>query len=76
MRHSILFTFFLFMFFSKAQNTFDYTLEILPVNVTNLPGLHSFVFGQHENKWLLIGGRKDGLHARQPFNAFPSTSNN
>lgn len=76
MRHSILFTFFLFMFFSKAQNTFDYTLELLPVNVTNLPGLHSFVFGQHENKWLLIGGRKDGLHARQPFNAFPSTSNN
>lgn len=66
----------LFFVFSKAQNTFDYTLELSPVNITNLPGLHSFVFGQHEDKWLLIGGRRDGLHARQPFNAFPSASNN
>lgn len=76
MRQSIIIFSFILMLFSNAQNTFDYTLELLPVNVTNLPGLHSFAFGQHQDKWLLIGGRKDGLHARQPFNAFPSTNNN
>lgn len=66
------------VFFSniKSQNTFEYTLELLPINITNLPGLHSFAYGQHQGKWLIIGGRKDGLHARQPFNAFPANSNN
>jgi len=64
------------LLFSNAQNTFDYTLELLPINIPNLPGLHSFAFGQHQDKWLLIGGRKDGLHARQPFNAFPMANNN
>ncbi|MDO8896527.1 MAG: hypothetical protein Q7V19_02670, partial [Bacteroidales bacterium] len=31
---------------------------------------------QHDSKWLIIGGRKDGLHARQPFAAFPASHNN
>jgi hypothetical protein len=38
--------------------------------------LHSFAYAQYNNKWLIIGGRKDGMHARQPFNAFPSANNN
>lgn len=29
-----------------------------------LPGLHSFAEAQHEGRWLLIGGRKDGLHPK------------
>lgn len=60
---------------SIAQQGFEYTVELTPVSVAGLPGLHSFAFGQYEGKWLLIGGRKDGLHARQPFNAFPSSQN-
>jgi hypothetical protein len=28
------------------------------------------------NKWLIIGGRKDGLHARQAFTSFPEENNN
>ncbi len=59
-----------------GQNAFDYTVQITPVNITNLPGLHSYAFAQSGGKWLVVGGRKDGLHARQPFNAFPESQNN
>ncbi len=67
-------TFFTITFLS-AQN-FDYTLQLQPVTVSGLPGLHSYAFGQHNGKWLIIGGRTDGLHARQPFNSFPQNKNN
>lgn len=59
-----------------GQNTFNYSLEIQAINIPNVPGLHSYAFGQHDGKWLIIGGRLDGLHARQPFNAFPASENN
>ena len=60
----------------EAQVQFDYQLQLTPVVINNLPGLHSLVKAQHNDKWLLIGGRKDGVHARQPFNAFPEAQNN
>jgi hypothetical protein len=59
-----------------AQNDFNYSLELNPVTISGLPGLHSFAFGQSDGKWLIVGGRLDGLHARQPFNAFPASNNN
>lgn len=61
---------------SLAQNDFPYDVVLTPVTVSGLPGLHSYAFAQHNGKWLIIGGRKDGLHARQPFNAFPGAQNN
>ena len=61
---------------SVAQTTFDYDVVLTPVSVSGLPGLHSYAFAQHNGKWLIIGGRKDGVHARQPFNAFPGAQNN
>lgn len=62
---------------AKAQTIpFDYTVKLKPVTISNLPGLHSFAVAQSGGKWLVIGGRKDGVHARQPFNAFPAASNN
>lgn len=60
----------------SGQNSFDYSLELEPINIQNLPGLHSYAFGQHDGKWLIVGGRRDGIHARQPFNAFPNSQNN
>jgi len=59
-----------------AQNTFPYNVVLTPVTVPNLPGLHSYAFGQHAGKWLIIGGRKDGIHARQPNSSFPNAQNN
>ena len=67
---------FVSLFDIKAQDNFNYKLVLAPVVVDNLPGLHSYAFAQHDGKWLVIGGRRDGLHARQPFNAFPASQNN
>lgn len=61
---------------AKAQDSFNYSISLNPKVVLGLPGLHSYVFAQHDNKWLIIGGRRDGIHARQPFNAFPENQNN
>lgn len=52
-----------------AQTTpFDIYIE--PMNVPELGGLQAYAFGQHNGKWLIAGGRLDGLHRRQPFAAF------
>lgn len=53
---------------------FDVYLE--PMNVSGLGGLQAFAFGKHNGKWLIIGGRLDGLHRRQPFAAFDVAGNN
>jgi hypothetical protein len=59
-----------------GQNSFNYSVELQPVHIPELPGLHSYAFSQHDGKWLIIGGRKDGLHARQPFSSFLQEHNN
>jgi hypothetical protein len=59
-----------------AQGTFNYEVQLTPITIPNLPGLHSFAQAQHNGKWLFLTGRTDGIHARQPFNAFPESSNN
>ncbi len=66
-----------FVAFGFSQTIpFNFSVKIKPVTISNLPGLHSFAVAQSSGKWLIIGGRKDGLHARQPFNAFPAASSN
>lgn len=59
--------------FSQTAN-FDIALE--PVKMEGLGGLQSYAFGQHNGKWLIIGGRLDGLHRRQPFAAFDEDGHN
>ena len=61
---------------SFAQDAFDFDVQLSPVAIPNLPGLHSYAFAQHNGQWLIIGGRKDGVHARQPFASFAAASNN
>ncbi|MCF8277869.1 MAG: T9SS type A sorting domain-containing protein [Flavobacteriales bacterium] len=53
-----------------------FNLSIEEVSLTDAPGLQSFVVGQYQGKWLLIGGRTDGLHQRQPFASFLASGNN
>jgi hypothetical protein len=62
--------------FAFSQSTFDYQVQLNPITIPNFPGIHSFAFAQHNGKWLIIGGRIDGIHARQPFNSFPASNNN
>jgi hypothetical protein len=60
----------------SAQSPFPYRIQLDPVNINGLSGLHSYAFAHHHGEWLFIGGRLDGIHARQPFNAFPASMNN
>lgn len=60
---------------SNAQ-TAPFQIAIEPMNISGLGGLHSFAWGQHNGKWLVIGGRLDGLHRRQPFTAFDVAGHN
>lgn len=59
---------------SRAQ--FDtlppFTIEIEPVTNASVPGLHSFAFAQSGSKWLLVGGRTNGLHGFSSNDGFPT----
>ena len=72
---------YVFVIFFSSQNfaqTGNFPFEILlkADSISGFNGLHSFAWGQHNGKVLLVGGRPDGIHARQPFNAFPASQNN
>ena len=58
------------------SQTTPFNIYIEPVNISGLGGLQAYAFGQHNGKWLVIGGRLDGLHRRQPFAAFDVAGNN
>ncbi len=57
-----------------AQTPFS--LRLVPENIPGAPGLQSFSVGEWNGEWLLLGGRQDGLHKRQPFAAFDEASQN
>lgn len=59
---------------SKAQ--FPYSLHIESLAISELPGVQSYAYAEHDGKWLIVGGRVDGLHQRQPFAAFLVDDNN
>jgi hypothetical protein len=42
----------------------------------DMNGIQSYAIGTHQGKWLIIGGRTDGLHRRQPFASFDEEGNN
>ncbi len=56
--------------------TSPFQLELEPFTISSLPGLHSYAFTQHNGKWLILGGRTNGLHGFQPPFAFPLASQN
>lgn len=58
-----------------TQN-FNFRIEIDSVQIPELGGLQSYAIGQHEGKWLVIGGRLDGLHRRQPWASFDIAGHN
>lgn len=61
-----------FPFWTKGQSNFDLQLDTF--SIPGLPGIHSFAYARHEGKWLLIGGRRDGMH--QKFNSFATSAAN
>jgi hypothetical protein len=59
---------------SSQDNPF--TIELKSITIPELGGLQSYAFGQANGKWLLVGGRLDGLHRRQPWAAFDLAGHN
>lgn len=55
---------------SNTINAQNFSLSLKAINIANLTGRQSFAVGQANGKWLIIGGRTDGLHRRQPFTTF------
>ncbi len=53
---------------------FEISLE--PITISGLGGIQSYAFAQNNGKWLIIGGRLDGLHRRQPNAAFDQAGHN
>jgi hypothetical protein len=47
-----------------------------PTNIDGFGGIQSFAWGRAGDKILILGGRLDGLHRRQPFAAFNEAGNN
>lgn len=60
----------------NAQDLGDRRLVLQELTIPSMPGIQSYAWGQHNGEWLLIGGRTDGLHRRQPFAAFLAADNN
>lgn len=61
---------------TAQEDYFPYQVSLTPISISGLPGLHSYTYGQHNGQWLILGGRLDGLHARQPNSSFPASQNN
>lgn len=70
----------------QASGEPRFTVELKPVTANNLPALHSFSLAKgSDGKWLIVGGRTNGLHAftqssnngtTAPPNAFPVANAN
>jgi hypothetical protein len=61
---------------NAQTSNFPFEVVLKADSIAGFEGLHSFAYGQRDGKVLLIGGRPEGIHARQPFNAFPASQNN
>lgn len=66
---------FLISNYSYAQ-TVPFEISIEPVSIPGLGGIQSYAFGQYDGKWLIVGGRLDGLHQRQPWASFDIAGHN
>ncbi|TXD74392.1 T9SS type A sorting domain-containing protein [Aequorivita antarctica] len=62
--------------FCSFSQTAPFELSIEPININGLGGIQSYAVGQDNGKWLIVGGRLDGLHRRQPWAAFDIAGNN
>jgi len=71
-----LFTFFLILVFKTSISQFGqmppFSLEILPATDVTIPGFHSFAFAENGTRWLIIGGRTNGLHGMSSNDNFPT----
>lgn len=75
------FLFFLFFVANSSiilmnAQTAPFQISIEPMEIDEVGGVQSFSNAQYDGKWLIIGGRLDGLHQRQPWASFDESGNN
>jgi hypothetical protein len=75
-KNTLVLSLFLALFLTLSAQTNPFELSVKPVTFSGLPALHSFSVAQFNGKWYVMGGRRDGLHRRQPFRAFDSAHAN
>ncbi len=67
---------FLFSILEIAAQESQFQIYLEPVEIPEAGGLQVFAMGQHDGKWLILGGRLDGLHRRQPWATFDEAGMN
>ena len=65
----LIFSFFISLCSVQAQSD-PFQIHLEPLPIQGLPGIQAYAWGQHDGLWLIIGGRIDGLHRRQPWATF------
>lgn len=74
---SIFFAILCFPTSSIGQTQYDpIQLQVSAHPIAGMPALHSFSWAKYQNKWLILGGRNNGLHGFQPPFAFPTANQN
>ncbi|GGH74745.1 T9SS type A sorting domain-containing protein [Phaeocystidibacter marisrubri] len=73
---SILAAFMITLSTGSIAQTVPFEVRLHPISIPNLGGLQSYAFGQANGKWLIVGGRLDGLHRRQPWASFDVAGHN
>ncbi|MEM1042839.1 MAG: T9SS type A sorting domain-containing protein [Bacteroidota bacterium] len=61
---------------AQDPEALPFSLELVEVDVTGMPGLHSFAWAEHGGRWLFITGRVDGLHGIIESGAFAAEQAN
>ncbi|MBK9043157.1 MAG: hypothetical protein IPN97_08165 [Saprospiraceae bacterium] len=67
---------FLLISFSELRAQKNYYFSLYTIRGPNWPSVHSFTFGEWEGKVYMFGGRKNGIHEKNPGskeNQQPST---
>ncbi|MCW3103889.1 MAG: hypothetical protein JWO09_2329 [Bacteroidetes bacterium] len=62
--------------FSQYGQLPPFSISLEAITGTAIPGLHSFAFAQSGDKWLIIGGRTNGLHGVNSNDGFPAEFKN
>ena len=77
MKKTLLALFVLISISTTAQVVEEFNIEMEPLTITDAPGVQSYTWGKtQDGKWIIVGGRIDGLHRRQPWAAFQEIGNN
>lgn len=69
-------TFNVITFYNAIGQDSPFQIHLEPFSIEGLSGVQSFAVGTHAGKWVILGGRLDGLHKRQQNQSFDIPGHN